>query len=500
MIALLPEDPAVLTVDSKSAEPAQEIHLTLIYLGDDVTGWDEGKRERFITHISNAVDGVGAIEARVMGHATFNPDGGPDGDRETCAVYLVGDSTELYPHHKALGDTARALLGADFPPQHQPFLPHITAGYGLAAGDLTYTGPIVFNRVVVALAGRWAEISLVPPPGDETIAPYARTAYAQGWAASGGPMTEQVRAGCTAAVDLAVRNASDPQVLEVTLKLGHLEGTWAGVYQRRERLVTKHTNLVKAVWRTSAHLLDMRAAVTQFRRSLGVDEATMVDVDNTGHRRLIANAVAATVAQSIAGDSASPPDREAITLAVATGMAAAHREGYSSAVMVGADQLGIHGVPYDQVTADHDPTTPEAQWAAASGWVQKMVTGNTTDTGGRLSALAGDGASYDDMLAGINDATSGDNINAVDAYTDQAMATAFAQGAMGLLGVMGVQDVDFITAGVNTCRMCAGYEDRNPWPLWSVPAPPIHPHCMCTVGATKAMTGLTGLLSRYLAA
>ena len=66
------------------------------------------------------------------------------------------------------------------------------------------------------------------------IAPYARTAYAQGWAASGGPMTARVKAGCVAAVEHAIAHAEDPRILEVMLHLGRLEGAWALIYQRRE--------------------------------------------------------------------------------------------------------------------------------------------------------------------------------------------------------------------------------------------------------------------------
>ena len=46
------------------------------------------------------------------------------------------------------------------PEQHDPFLPHITAGYGVPVTDLTYTGPVVFDRLRIAFAGVAADIML----------------------------------------------------------------------------------------------------------------------------------------------------------------------------------------------------------------------------------------------------------------------------------------------------------------------------------------------------
>lgn len=690
MIALLPEDPAALTVDSKSALPASQIHLTLVYLGDDVTAWQEDRVELLIRDVATAVADISdAIPARVMGHATFNPDGGPDGGRNPCDVYLVGDSGLLTPLRDLMGAVSEARLGVDYPEQHEPWIPHMTVavrkdigygdetsepmssdaarrgsdygegdqgslrvsdvvvdteqdaarsraarrtedvgregdrsgearpddqvgrgrspqlphtevrgtgspGGGAGAGSLgdprfpaenhalpeaqdpvgsvqlsrlggvsglrpggngtgsgsqpippgadgrsartteqtgagtvenagvsgaqgegaegtpspagsgahpltalTYTGPVVFNRIVVAIAGRWAEIAL-QLPRDEAIAPYARTAFAQGWAASGGPMTDQVRAGCTAAVELAVTHADQPGILEATLRLGSLEGTWAAVYHRREVLVTKHTKLVMAAWRRAAHMLNTRAAIDRFRQSLDLGES--VDTDNTEHRRLVANAIAATVASTIAGPDATPADREAIIQAVATALMDAEAEGYAAAVAVGADQLGITGADFDLIFHDAHAALGDLgnYWGQGSGWVDRMVAGNATDLGGRLSALAADGASYDDMLTAAEDVIGGD-VRSVETILDLAMSQSFARGALALYAREGVQQADFVTAGgARVCARCLDAEAGNPWPLSSVPRPGLHPGCRCSVQATDPMQGLTGMLAGYL--
>jgi len=164
MIALVPRMPDVenLTVDHPEAESGDELHLTLTYLGDDVTEWDSGQRETVLAAARRAAATVGPIEARVMGHAVFNPDG--HDDRDPCSVYLVGDSTEITPLREELS----ALADTE---QHEPYLPHITAGFGVPHDAVRHTGPIVFDRLRVVLAEETVNIPLsresnIEPPGD----------------------------------------------------------------------------------------------------------------------------------------------------------------------------------------------------------------------------------------------------------------------------------------------------------------------------------------------
>jgi len=142
MIALIPraQDAAALVVPG--GETADEMHLTLTFLGDDISGWDAGQIAAAAGAAGSAAAQLAAITARVMGHAVFNPDG--HADREPCAVYLVGDSNVLAPLRNAL------VPYADHE-QHEPYLPHITAGFGVPVGKLTFTGPVVFDRVRVAI-------------------------------------------------------------------------------------------------------------------------------------------------------------------------------------------------------------------------------------------------------------------------------------------------------------------------------------------------------------
>lgn len=147
MVALIPRESDAEQLRVSGGEKLGELHLTLAYLGDDVTGWTADQRNHLTAVALNAAQAAGApVNARVIGPGMFNPDG-HDG-RQPCAVYLVGDSRMITP----MRDMMR-IVAEIHEEQHEPFLPHITAGFGVPFGRLKYTGPVVFDRLRVAFAG-----------------------------------------------------------------------------------------------------------------------------------------------------------------------------------------------------------------------------------------------------------------------------------------------------------------------------------------------------------
>ena len=98
MIALVPSDPGVFAVDG--GDPADEMHLTLAYLGEAIDWTPEAR-----TELMDAVMGVAAepVDAQAMGHAVLNP-----GGTEPATVHLVGDSPGLEPLQ--VGDPRRTGL------------------------------------------------------------------------------------------------------------------------------------------------------------------------------------------------------------------------------------------------------------------------------------------------------------------------------------------------------------------------------------------------------
>src|SRR5437879_2320078 len=117
------------------------------------------------------------------------------------------------------------------------------------------------------------------------FADQARVAFAIGWAATGGPLTDRVKAASMAAVALAVSHADAPGVIEATMQLGSLEGTWAQVYARREDLYRQHGATVLAAWQALvANGFDSATVVGAFRRAAHLTESATTD-DQRRRRR-----------------------------------------------------------------------------------------------------------------------------------------------------------------------------------------------------------------------
>lgn len=146
VIALIPSPDDLKRLAVWGGDPADELHLTLAYLGDDLTTIDDQVRDQLLNDISTYADTTAPIQAEAFAHAAFNPN---SPDKDPCAVYLVNGDFERDTVH---GMASRAL-GTDMPDAYPQFIPHITAGYDVPVDTLSYTGPITFDRVRVAIAG-----------------------------------------------------------------------------------------------------------------------------------------------------------------------------------------------------------------------------------------------------------------------------------------------------------------------------------------------------------
>lgn len=152
MMALVPtrEFAEILAIEGK--EPVEDIHLTLAYFGEDVSHLSPYMAQRILDDLASW---LGPQTMRIFAHATFNPDGFKG--RETCGVYLVGDNDLMQNVQGDIVREAEAMYGHELPRQHSPWVPHITAGYGLAASDLSFVGEVVFDRIVL----EWGSQSFV---------------------------------------------------------------------------------------------------------------------------------------------------------------------------------------------------------------------------------------------------------------------------------------------------------------------------------------------------
>jgi hypothetical protein len=147
MIALIPRADQAEAMAVRGGDAPGELHLTLCYLGDDVTGWTSEMQNRVASLVADVAARCSTpVAARTMATATFNPDG-HDG-HDPCAVFLVGDSRDI-------GEMRSAVIACSGDqPQHEPFIPHITIGYGLKADKLGDVGPVTFDRIRLALGDK----------------------------------------------------------------------------------------------------------------------------------------------------------------------------------------------------------------------------------------------------------------------------------------------------------------------------------------------------------
>jgi hypothetical protein len=327
------------------------------------------------------------------------------------------------------------------------------------------------------------------------LAGLAREAYGQGWALSGGPMTDRVKAGCVAAVDLALAYPDHPGVLEATLHLGHMEGTWAAVYQRREEVETRNAKAIRKAWRTLAGKLDLDRLVRAVRRRAGLStgpaEAEFDDVTD--------QELAAIVRAALMNLDRNDAEWTAIRHAFADAVRSGRAEGRAEALALAADMHARVGFDFDLAFEEayaalehiHELVTD------ADGWLDRFLGDEASDFGRLLGGMARDGASWEDMRDSAADLLDDPDARALRIAIDQVTGRALSKGALDLYASEGVSLYDFLTAGdTRVDSLCEDAESNGPYRVGEGPVPPLHPFCRCAVAAREPLP--IDLLSRYL--
>jgi hypothetical protein len=146
IVALYPSDVDAQRLAIPGGAPAEELHLTLVDYGEDVRGLTDVALRRRLDDL--VTDHPEPIDAQVFGHAIFNPN---DEQRGPSTVYIVGDSLELASLRQQVLSFSQELLEPLV--QHEPWIPHMTAGYGALETELKYTGAVRFDRIGLRWAG-----------------------------------------------------------------------------------------------------------------------------------------------------------------------------------------------------------------------------------------------------------------------------------------------------------------------------------------------------------
>lgn len=162
MIALVPANPEQFAVESLgngTAEPADELHVTLAFLGEDLTQttpeWRQDLQAAVAEVVAETADGANGLDGKVFGRAVFNEN---SEDREACAVYLIEAQGLGYLREKLLAALGNRVPKSEF----DTYVPHLTAGYGLDVESLipNVGQPIQFDRVRVAIAGEQIDLTI----------------------------------------------------------------------------------------------------------------------------------------------------------------------------------------------------------------------------------------------------------------------------------------------------------------------------------------------------
>lgn len=315
------------------------------------------------------------------------------------------------------------------------------------------------------------------------LAERARTAYAVGWASSGGPLTDRVRAGCAVAVTLACEHADDPHILEATLQLGSLEGTWAAVYARRNAVYDAKQAAVMAAVRALLSGLDLEPAIDQFRAAAGITESDQADRVERDRRTAEAVAAVAAVLLAALGNHDDPDYQTLLTTMVNT-LRDAQAEGVAGAIAIAAEQTGLVGIDFDRAFADARAELAAVDYleADATAWMKTIVDGVARDVGRTVVDLAAGDATKDVLLAGAEDLIADGELPSVTLLVDEAVSKAFARGGLGLYTRNGARTVDLMTAGDGrVCKRCRDAEAHGPYAILDAPVPSLHPWCRCVL-------------------
>jgi len=150
MIALAPTEADAQRLALAGFETAEELHLTLAYLGEGAD-WSIEQQTALIDALAPVVAEVsGVIEGDAFGVNHWKPNGD-----DPCWVLGVGGEG-LAAVHDAVWEALNAQ-GGPVPENHTPWIPHVCLAYARQAelfeALVQRTGPITFDRLRVAFAG-----------------------------------------------------------------------------------------------------------------------------------------------------------------------------------------------------------------------------------------------------------------------------------------------------------------------------------------------------------
>ena len=158
-LALSGADAARLAVDGDGAIPADELHVTLLFLGDGAD-WEGTEPGAELAALVEAVAGqVAPVNGRLW-------QVGATVGQDPVAMYLVGDDTGRLAGLRGAVLSAAEDRDVPVPPQHSPFVAHISTRYGNASAEGMDQGgtDVVFDRLRVSYGPQNVDFPLAGTP------------------------------------------------------------------------------------------------------------------------------------------------------------------------------------------------------------------------------------------------------------------------------------------------------------------------------------------------
>jgi 2'-5' RNA ligase len=492
MIALYPPPDLAKALAIAGGLPWETLHLTVAYIGDAADVDPQALNE-----ITRLLARRPRVQARLSGRGRFT-----GGDRDI--IIALADSPQIEDLRR---DALTLLAAAGIPvPREHGYTPHLTLLYCDPAdpdpvGRLA-AAPVTFTAVSAVHGGDRVDYPLTDPAA--TIeASRVRVAYAAGWALSGGPMTARVKAGCAAAVAEAAIRPHDPDLLEATTRLGHLEGTHALTAARRDKLLRHHQAAVLAAWNACMAELEIKKLVARYRADVYLTRSSPKPADPDANRDWWRDAALAAALGFLRGIYRTKGYQALIT-AIEDAIRAGMAEGEADALAAAASQQGITGfdiaaaflAAYERLKDDPGVT------ARALAALTMIIDSAAADAARKLAALTADGASEEEMEAAAGETTTGGKVQAVLRWAQYALWAAIGTAALRLWSANGTADgsaqtVNWVTSSGNPCQVCQDNEAGSPYAPSDVPAYPAHPNCQCFLDANSPLPGslLTSFLS-----
>jgi hypothetical protein len=294
--------------------------------------------------------------------------------------------------------------------------------------------------------------------------------YYRGWASTGAPADGRAFLG--AAASLLAEDATPTHLL------GHLDGTWAVIHDRREDVHRRNQREVAEAAAALLARLDIdRLAASVY--ALGHLAETVTEALDPQVQAEIDSQV-----RAVTTDLPNQPEWQDLRDEMAAAGHHGTAEGVADAIAALADGMG-RGIDWDLAFGDaYDAMEDGDLYGASDVWLSEMVGGLRTDLGRALAGAMTEGGSYEAYLAAAEGVLTAQPVKAVSYVVDLLTGRALTDGMLSVYRRVGASLVDWITAGdQRVCDICAGLESDSPYGLGDAPKCPAHGFCRCVLQA-----------------